>query len=253
MFGVTIGLLIVVLVAVFIGAIAQRIAGLGFALLISPFLVIILGSHGGVLMVNVCGLVSSSLIMLRVWKDIDWSMYRWLAIPAVCGSIPASVAAVYLPSAPMAVVVGAVVLVALTASLLMQRTSVTVTGNPPKAVAGFIAGITNAVAGVGGPSVSAYALMARWPQRSFAAPLQPFFVTIAIVTLTAQVPLGPGQMPPFDPWARALIAVMTISGIYAGEKLQRFIRDDQARAAVVIFAFFGAAAALAKGILDLAA
>ena len=153
------------LVAILIGAVAQRIAGLGFALLMAPFLVILLGSHGGVLMVNVCGLISSGLIMLRVWKDIDWSMYRWLAVPAVIGSVPASVAAVYLPAAPMAVVVGGIVLVALTVSLVMQRTSVTVTGNVPKAVAGFVSGVTNAVAGVGGPSVSAYALMARWPQR----------------------------------------------------------------------------------------
>ncbi|MBP3043831.1 sulfite exporter TauE/SafE family protein [Arthrobacter jiangjiafuii] len=249
----TTGLLIVVLVAVFIGAIAQRIAGLGFALLISPFLVILLGSHGGVLMVNVCGLVSSALIMFRVWKDIDWSMYRWLAVPAVIGSVPASAAAVYLPAGPMAVVVGAVVLAALSVSLLMQRTSVTVTGNGAKAVAGFVSGVTNAVAGVGGPSVSAYALMARWPQRPFAATLQPFFVTIAVVTLTAKISLDPGQMPPFQAWAWALIALMIIGGIYAGEKLQRFIRDDQARAAVVVIAFFGAAAALTKGIIDLVA
>lgn len=239
--------------AVFIGAIAQRIAGLGFALLISPFLVILLGSHGGVLMVNVCGLVSSAMIMFRVKKDIDWSMYRWLAIPAVCGSIPASVAAVYLPAGPMAVVVGVIVLVALTVSLLMQRTPVTVTGNAPKAVAGFIAGVTNAVAGVGGPAVSAYALMARWPQRQFAATLQPFFVTIALVTLTSKLSLDASQMPPFAAWAWGLVALMIIIGIYTGEKLQRFIRDDQARAAVVILAFFGAAAALVKGIFDLAA
>lgn len=241
------------LVAIFIGAVAQRIAGLGFALLMAPFLVILLGSHGGVLMVNVCGLISSGLIMLRVWKDIDWSMYRWLAVPAVIGSIPASVAAVYLPAAPMAVVVGGIVLVALTVSLVMQRTSVTVTGNVPKAVAGFVSGVTNAVAGVGGPSVSAYALMSRWPQRPFAATLQPFFVTIAIVTLTAKLSLDPGRMPPFETWAWALIVVMIIGGIYAGEKLQRFIRDDQARAAVVIFAFIGAGAALVKGIVDLTA
>ncbi|MCG2624434.1 hypothetical protein LVY72_21325 [Arthrobacter sp. I2-34] len=74
--------------AVFIGAIAQRIAGLGFALLISPFLVILLGAHGGALMANVCGLVSSLLIMFRVWRDLDWNMYRWLAVPAVFGSVP---------------------------------------------------------------------------------------------------------------------------------------------------------------------
>lgn len=240
-----------VLVAIFIGAIAQRIAGLGFALLISPFLVIILGSHGGVIMVNICGLVSSLLIMSRVWRDVDWSMYRWLAVPAVIGSVPASAAAVFLPAAPLAVTVGAVVLVALSISLLLQRTSVVVTGNMPKAVAGFASGITNAMAGVGGPAVSVYALLARWPQRPFAATLQPFFVTTAAVTLTSKLALDPGQMPPFQAWAWVLVAVMIVGGIYAGEKLQRFIRDDQARLAVIVIAFIGAAAALVKGLVDL--
>ena len=240
-----------VLVAIFIGAIAQRIAGLGFALLISPFLVMILGSHGGVIMVNICGLVSSLLIMSRVWRDIDWAMYRWLAVPAVIGSVPASAAAVFLPAAPLAVTVGAVVLVALSISLLLQRTSVVVRGNVPKAIAGFTSGITNAMAGVGGPAVSVYALLARWPQRPFAATLQPFFVTTALVTLTSKLLLDPTQMPPFQAWAWALVAVMIVGGIYAGEKLQRFIRDDQARLAVVVIAFIGAAAALVKGLIDL--
>ncbi|MFZ3452899.1 TSUP family transporter [Arthrobacter sp. 7Tela_A1] len=245
------GLLIVVLASIFVGAVAQRIAGLGFALLISPFLVIILGAHEGVLMVNVCGLVSSLLIMFRVWKDVDWSMYRWLAIPAVAGSIPASMAAVFLPAAPMAVIVGAVVLVALGASLVLARNSVVVKGNTAKAVAGFASGVTNAVAGVGGPAVSAYAVMARWPQRPFAATLQPFFVTIAAVTLAVKLTMDPSQMPPFSFLAWTLIAAMIVGGIYAGERLQKHLRDDHVRFAVIVIAFLGAATAMVKGIFDL--
>lgn len=241
----------VVLAAVFIGAVAQRIAGLGFALLISPFLVVILGAHGGVLMVNVCGLVSSLLVLFRVRRDVDWKMYGWLAVPAVFGSVPASFAAVYLPSAPLAVTVGAVVLAALTVSLLLQRTSVVVTGNASRALAGFASGVTNAVAGVGGPAVSVYALLSRWPQRPFAATLQPFFATIAVVTLTTKLALDPGRMPPFHAAAWVLIAAMIVAGIYAGEKLQRFIRDEHARFAVIVIAFLGAAAALVKGLVDL--
>lgn len=251
MFGVTTGLLIVVLTSIFIGAVAQRIAGLGFALLISPFLVIILGAHGGVLMVNVCGLISSLLIMFRVWKEVDWSMYRWLSVAAVIGGIPASIAAVYLPAAPMAVIVGAIVLVALGASLVLARNSVVVTGNKAKAIAGFASGITNAVAGVGGPAVSAYAVMARWPQRPFAATLQPFFVTIGIVTLAVKLTVDPGQMPPFSTLAWILIGVLIVAGIYAGEQLQKHISDEHVRFGVIVIAFIGAAAAMAKGLFDL--
>ncbi len=241
----------IVLVSIFAGAIAQRIAGLGFALLIAPFLVLILGPHGGVLMVNVCGVVSSGIIMGRVWRDIDWSMFRWLVVPSVFGSIPGSFIAVAAPSAPLAVMVGGIVLVALTASLVLQRSAVVISGNAPKALAGFTAGLTNSMAGVGGPAVSAYAMLSRWPQRPFAATLQPFFLVIGMVTLIAKSLLDPGQMPELDAWMWAVIGVVIVSGIFAGEKLSRYVKDDHARFAVIAIAFFGAAMATTKGVLDL--
>ncbi|WP_028281006.1 sulfite exporter TauE/SafE family protein [Arthrobacter sp. H5] len=246
-----IGLFFLVLTLILLGAVAQRIAGLGFALLISPFLVLILGPHEGVILVNICGVVSSALIVPRVWKDIDWSMFRWLVIPSVFGSIPGSIAAVYLPSAPLAVTVGAVVLAALTASLVLQRSAVVVQGNPPKVVAGIAAGLTNSMAGVGGPAVSAYALLARWPQRPFAATLQPFFMVMGLVTVTVKLLVDPSRMPPLDGWMWVVILPAIIGGIFAGEKLSRFIRDDHARIAVVVIAFLGAATALTSGLLDL--
>lgn len=236
-----------------VGAVAQRIAGLGFALLVAPLLVLILGPHEGVILVNMCGVVSSVLIAPRVWKDIDWSMFRWLVIPSFFGSIPGSIAAVYLPAAPLAVTVGAVVLVGLFISLVLQRTDLVLRGNPPKVVAGIASGLTNSMAGVGGPAVSAYALLARWPQRPFAATLQPFFAVIGTVALVAKLWIDPGKAPPLDGWMWPLIGVAIVAGIIAGEKLAPFVRDDHARAAVVIIAFLGAGAALGKGLFDLLA
>ncbi|GAB3548009.1 TSUP family transporter [Arthrobacter tumbae] len=249
----TIALSILVLGLIVMGAVAQRIAGLGFALLVSPFLVLILGPHEGVLLVNICGVVSSTLIVPRVWKDIDWQMFRWLAIPAVFGSVAGSFAAVGLPSAPLAVTVGAVVLAGLTASLLLQRSSVVVTGNRSKAVAGLAAGLTNSMAGVGGPAVSAYALLSRWPQRPFAATLQPFFAVIGSVTVIVKLLIDPGQVPPLETWMWVLIPISIILGIFAGERLSRYIHDRHARFAVIVIAFLGAATALITGIADLLA
>lgn len=249
----TTGIFLIVLFSILLGAIAQRIAGLGFALLIAPFLVIILGPHQGVILVNICGVVSSAIIVGRVWKDIDWSMFRWMVIPSVFGSIPGSIAAVLLPSAPLSVTVGGVVLVALSVSLVLQRSSVVVTGNAPKAVAGFAAGLTNSMAGVGGPAVSAYALLSRWPQRPFAATLQPFFVVIGLVTLTVKLSLDPTDAPPLQWWMWAAIGVVIVTGIFAGEKLSRFVKDNHARFFVIVIAFVGAGAALVKGLMDLLA
>ncbi len=248
---VTLGIFSIVLASILVGAIAQRIAGLGFALLIAPFLVIILGPHEGVLLVNLCGVVSSAIIVGRVWKDIDWSMFRWLVVPSLFGSIPGSFLAVALPSAPLSVTVGAVVLVALSVSLLLQRSDVVVRGNTPKAVAGFAAGVTNSMAGVGGPAVSAYALLARWPQRPFAATLQPFFVCIGSVTLVTKLLLDPAQAPVLAPWMWIAIGLAIVAGIFAGEKLGRFVRDHQARLFVIVIAFIGAGLAVVKGLVDI--
>lgn len=247
----TLGIFCIVLASVLVGAVAQRIAGLGFALLIAPFLVLILGPHAGVLLVNLCAVVSSSIIVSRVWRDIDWSMFRWLVIPSLFGSVPGSFLAVAVPSAPLSVIVGSIVLVALTLSLVLRRSDVVVRGNTPKVVAGFTAGITNSMAGVGGPSVSAYALLSRWPQRPFAATLQPFFVCIGSVTLVTKLLLDPTQAPSLAPWMWAAIGLAIVAGIFTGEKLSRFVRDEQARLFVVVIAFVGAGLAVLKGILDL--
>ncbi|WP_049829410.1 sulfite exporter TauE/SafE family protein [Arthrobacter sp. RIT-PI-e] len=249
----TLGIFCIVLAAVVVGAVAQRIAGLGFALLIAPFMVIILGPHAGVLLVNMCGVVSSAIIVGRVWRDIDWSMFRWLAIPSLFGSLPGSYLAVIVPSAPLSVTVGGIVLVALTVSLLLQRSDVVVRGNLPKAVAGLTAGVTNSMAGVGGPAVSAYALLSRWPQRSFAATLQPFFVLIGSVTLVTKLLLDPSQAPALDTWMWVAIGLAIVAGIAVGEKLARFVRDEHARVFVVVIAFIGAGLAVVKGVIDLTA
>lgn len=249
--GVTLGIFCIVLASILVGAVAQRIAGLGFALLIAPFLVIILGPHEGVLLVNICGVVSSAIIVGRVWKDIDWAMFRWLVVPSLFGSIPGSFLAVAVPSAPLSVTVGAVVLVALTISLVLQRSDVVVRGNVPKVVAGFTAGVTNSMAGVGGPAVSAYALLSGWPQRSFAATLQPFFVCIGTVTLVVKLLLDPSQAPILAAWMWVAIGLAIVAGIVTGEKLSRFVRDDQARLFVVVIAFVGAGLAVIKGLIDI--
>ena len=43
---------VLVLIAVIAGALAQRIAGLGFGLLVSPVLVVLLGPFDGVMIIN---------------------------------------------------------------------------------------------------------------------------------------------------------------------------------------------------------
>ncbi|ASN40334.1 sulfite exporter TauE/SafE family protein [Paeniglutamicibacter terrestris] len=241
-------LIFVVLGMVVIGAIAQRVAGLGFAMLVSPFLVIMLGAHEGVFLVNICGVVSSAIIMPRVYRDIDWSMFRWLCSFSVIGSIIGALLAGALPSAPLSIVVGAVVLAALLLSLILSRANVTVRGQLPKSSAGFLSGLTNAMAGVGGPAVSAYAVLARWPQRPFAATLQPFFVVTGLISIGMKFITTPAALPAMPPWAWIGVAVFIWVGVFIGERVQRVVSDKHARFFVLCIAFLGAITALISGL-----
>ena len=241
-------LIFLVLGLVVIGAIAQRVAGLGFAMLVSPFLVLALGAHQGVFLVNICGVVSSAIIVPRVWRDIDWSMFRWLAFSSIAGSVLGALLAGGLPQAPLSIIVGSVVLVALLLSLILVRADVTVSGQVPKAGAGFLSGATNALAGVGGPAVSAYAVLARWPQRPFAATLQPFFVVTGLASISMKLLTEPDQLPQLPAWAWIGVAVFIWGGVLIGEKVQRVVSDKHARFFVLCCAFVGAVTALVSGL-----
>jgi uncharacterized protein len=250
---VTMGLLALITGAIFFGSVAQRIAGIGFALLVAPILAILLGPHEGIMMINICAVVSCGLIVPRVWREINWNLLLWLSVPAVAGTVVGSWLAVQVPPAVLSTVVGAVVMAGLAVAVVLGRAQVTVSGQLPKVLAGLGSGLTNALAGVGGPTVSAYAILSRWPPRPFAATLQPFFLQLCLITVGVKLAVDPGSVPHLEWWMWAVIALAIIVGIFAGERIGRRLRDEHARAAVVVLAFLGAAGALAKGLVDLLA
>lgn len=238
---------------IIVGAAAQRMAGLGFALLVAPFMTLLLGAHSGVLLVNVLGVISSVLILPRVWRSIDWGMFRWLGAFAVVGAVLGAWLAQMFSPAVMAVGVGAIVIIALGASLSLRSSRFTTEQRAPRAAAGFLSGLTNALAGVGGPAVSAYAVLTRWPQVTFAATLQPYFILTGATSAGAKLLMDPAGLPPTEWWYWPLILGAVLGGIAAGEWLLKLVTPTQVRRVVIILAFAGAAASLIRGLVDLLA
>ncbi|WP_125100728.1 sulfite exporter TauE/SafE family protein [Leucobacter chromiireducens] len=233
------------------GSAAQRMAGLGFALLVAPFMTLVLGPHEGVLLVNLLGVLSSVLILPRVWRSIDWSMFRWLGAFAVVGAVLGSWLGQRFSPAVMSVAVGAIVIVALAASLALQHARFTTEPRAPRAAAGFLSGLTNALAGVGGPAVSAYAVLTRWPQTAFAATLQPYFILVGATSATAKLTMDPAGIPAAAWWFWLLVVLAVLGGIAAGERLLRVVAPTQVRRFVIVLAFVGAGASLVHGAVDL--
>jgi uncharacterized membrane protein YfcA len=233
-------MVILVLAAVFVGAVAQRVTGLGFALVVSPVLVILLGPFDGVLIVNLCGALSAGIILAGVRRDVEWRRYLLLAGPALVGIVPGALLAYLLPDAALEIGIGCLLVAALTTSLALHRTTRVVDGPGVMAGFGFASGVMNAAAGIGGPSLSVYAVVSRWDQRAFAATLQPFFLTKLLI--------APSRWPDLGAAAWVGIVVTMLAGIGAGTVLGPRIPTRGARAAVVVLAFAGAVTAIVKGV-----
>ena len=81
-------------------------------------------------------------------------------------------------------------------------------------IAGAVSGIMTTTAGVGGPAMSVYAVASKWDQRSFAASMQPYFLTIGLAAILAKYVATPESMPALEPSAWAVV-VLAYSGACA--------------------------------------
>lgn len=239
-------------VAIIVGAAMQRLTGMGFALVSAPFVVLIMGPTTGIVLVNICGIVASALVLARVVKEVQWRRYLILAAAAMAGVVPGAVIVKYAPAAWLEVGVGLMVLAGLTVSLRMSSVKAH-SGLRPQLLAGVASGVMNTTAGVGGPAMSVYAVASKWEQRSFAATMQPYFLTIGLASVIAKYVANPESMPLLAPSEWVAVGVAIVVGLIGGELLARRVTPAQARVLMLVLAYAGAIAATARGIVLLVA
>lgn len=241
---------ILVIAAVLVGSSMQRITGMGFALVAAPFLVLLLGPVDGVIVVNVCGALTSGLILVRVFKRVNWRRYRVLAVSAVVGIIPGSYFLQFVPVAWLEIVIGGLVAVGLTISVNLGRVVVQ-DRLGLRVLAGVASGVMNTTAGVGGPAVSIYAIATGWKQRDFAATMQPYFLTIGVASLASKYALGSAAVPelPLNVWI--FIGCACLVGLVVGDRLSRVIEQHVARRLLVVVAYAGSCATIVRGMFGL--
>lgn len=237
------GALIGLAAAVFVGASTQRISGMGFALVSSPFLVMVLGPHHGVMVVNFLGGCSSLLILVQVFRQVEYKKVLLMLIPAILMTFPGAWVAAQLDGPWLSVGIAIMVILALVSSFLIR--------NLPAAQskglaigAGAVSGFMSVTAGVSGPAIAGYAVASRWPQAKFAISVQLYFFVLAISSLTAK-----GGIPElhWSQWVTCLGAM--VLGILLGNFLAPKIPDRFSRIFVIIVAFAGALSLMANGII----
>ena len=222
---------------------------MGFALVVSPALVLLLGPFDGVIVVNACGAISAALILTRVWRDVQWKTFALLVIPAVIAIIPGALVATTLPPATLEIGIGVLLIVVLTISLMVTRARVTITSPVAAVGAGFASGFMNVTAGIGGPAISVYAVLSRWHQTAFAATMQPFLVVVASTSFASKLAFSGGEEISLDWWMWVLIGAAVILGLVAGEALAKRVPHTVARRAVIVIAYLGGCVAIVHGLL----
>ncbi|WP_165064893.1 TSUP family transporter [Marisediminicola senii] len=230
------------------GAIAQRVSGMGFALVVAPVLVLLIGPFDGVLMVNICGAASALMVTTRVWRNINWRLYLLLAVPAVIAVVPGSIVAANLGGPTLQIAVGAILVLALTVSLLVTRGSLTTPIGPTGIIAGSASGFMSATAGISGPAVGVFAVLTKWQHDSFAATLQPYFVTLGVTAFVGKL-VASGFAPlDYDWWLWLLVIACTVAGLIVGEFVARVVSHGVARLCVIGISYVGGIVAILDGL-----
>lgn len=240
--------LLVIAIVVLAGACLQRVSGMGLGLVGAPVLSLLVGPVAGVLIINVLAAVNAVFQTLSVRDNVDWRKF-WLIGPVmVVGAIPGAWVVHSTPTAPLQVIVGALVLAGLAATTFMPNHMRV--GAPGYAMAaGAAGGFMNTLAGIAGPAITVYAQASRWPQKSFAATLQPLFfvsgaVSLAAKELTAAEPII--TQAPWYLWAIGIVAM--IVGLVVGTAIAKRTDVRKARRLAIAVASTGAAVTLVRGV-----
>lgn len=244
------GELAVVVAAVLLGCLLQRTSGMGTGLVVSPALVLAIGPVTGVVLTNITTTVSALLMTIAVRADIDGRRLARIAPVVVVGSVPAALLVRAVDRGWLEVVIGAVLLLAL-ATVGLVRDAPDLPGTPAGLVAGMAGGFLNTAVGVAAPAMLVYARATRWAQRSFAATLQPIFLTMGAVSLATKAAFGatgPGGLPSWQ--AVAVVVGVVPVGVLLGGRVARHVSPTTARRIAVVVVSLGAAGTLVRGVVQ---
>lgn len=236
-------------IAVAVGAAMQRISGMGVGLIAAPVLSLLLGPVDGVLLVNLLAVINAATNTWGMRADVDWQKFAPIALAMVLGVVPGAWVVASAPTDVLLILVGALLLLALSIVTLGKRYVPHVEGVVPAALSGVVGGFMNTLAGVAGPAITVYAEAARWPQKVYAATLQPIFLVGGSLSFTVKVLSGAADITAIEPplWAATLTAL--VAGIAAGTKLAPCVPSTIAHKIALGLAFAGGATALVRGLI----
>ena len=238
----------IILLFGFLGLLLQRVSGTGFALVMVPVYTLFLGPVQGVMVSNILNGVGCLLLMLTVWRDLQWRRILLISGFAVIGMVPGIFIIKLLSPGFLQLSIGLLMLFALAVSLRFNVDQPGKEGLLPIVLCGLGGGFLVTTAGIPAPAMVIYARYINWPFRQFNAAMQGVFFIICLLTtflkLNSGVPL-PGEIftLPHNVW----LFLAALVGMAVGGYLSKIIPVKYASASAFIVSVLGAAIATGRG------
>jgi uncharacterized membrane protein YfcA len=170
------------MVAVFAGAAAQTVTGIGLVLICGPVLVLTVGPADAVRLALIISLILNAALLIQQPRAIQVRQAGRLVLPAAAVSIPLGIVLRGSSAQVVAAVAGGVILAS---TALMWRGSrwAWLSTRGGTVAAGAASGAMNVASGAAGPFAALYAVNAGWPASARTMTLQAYFAVLNIIAL----------------------------------------------------------------------
>jgi uncharacterized protein len=226
-------------VGVGVGAAAQSVSGIGFALVGGPLLFTVFGPREGVRVAVVLSMLVNIVVLAREHRAV---MVRRV-LPVLITALASTPLLVYLLSSvhtdALRAAAGAVIVVG---AVLVAAGRTRDTGLVGGVVAGLASATMNVLASAGGPAVAVYATGARWDPARLRATLQAYFLCLNVVTVLT---LGP---PDWSARRAVVLVLALLAGSAVGAVLAPRVSHGLARAVTLLLAAAGGLAVLVTAV-----
>jgi uncharacterized protein len=212
-------------VAVAVGAAAQSVSGIGFALVGGPLLFVVFGAREGVRVAVVLSMLVNVAVLVREHRAV---MVRRVLPVLVTALVATPLLGQVLTDAHPRV------LRALAGGVIVVAAAL---------VAGLASATMNILASAGGPAVAVYAAGARWDPVRVRATLQAYFLCLNVVTVLT---LG---LPHWSAGRATGLVGGLVAGTAAGALLARRVRAEAVRAVTLALAAAGGLAVLVQAVV----
>lgn len=227
--------------AVFIGATAQRMTGLGFALVAAPFLVVISGPSTGVALGNALSAILCLTVLVTTWRNVRWKRVLILLAPALV-SIPLGAYVVETFDVKIVLIaIGTMATLSVMTVIAGDRLAL-LPGKRGAVVGGALSGFMNSAAGVGGPMVAVHSMSERWTREVFVGTAQVFLLVVNIFSLAFK-----GIPTALPLWVWGATGAALVAGAVLGHFISPHVSPKLGQRLVVSLALLGSVAAVVRG------